>query len=163
MEIRPVAPEIIDQVLEVYRRCEDFLALGPVPHASREMVLVDLEQSARNQGRFCTISTGENGPLVGVVDYLPWGYGGDPHLAYIELLMIDPACRSQGWGRRVVRWVEQEVSRQVGIEAVLVSVQANNPLARRFWERQGYRVYAGPELQPDGTTVLHLRKRLVES
>ena len=30
-------PYAIERVLDVYRQCEDFLALGPQSHASREM------------------------------------------------------------------------------------------------------------------------------
>ena len=42
-------------VLEVYRQCEDFLALGPVPTASLEMVQSDLEHSKEEGGVFCLI------------------------------------------------------------------------------------------------------------
>jgi ribosomal protein S18 acetylase RimI-like enzyme len=160
LEIQPVGLEAVEQILELYRRCEDFLALGPVPTASRSMVLADLELSAQNRGKFCAIRSGKDRPLVGVIDFIPQGYEGDPRLAYLALLMIDPAYRSQAWGYRAVQWAEQEIAKQPGLEAILVSVQVNNPRARRFWERHGYRVFAGPDLQPDGTTVFHLRKQI---
>ena len=40
--LRPVTPTDLDAVLEVYRLCEDFLALGPVATASMEMLQKDL-------------------------------------------------------------------------------------------------------------------------
>ena len=42
-------------VLEVYRLCEDFLALGPVPHASME-ILADFEHPARKAVPFAASS-----------------------------------------------------------------------------------------------------------
>ena len=50
--------------LEVYRRCEDFLALGPEPKASLEMVLADLEISRQEGGCFCGIY-GPTGNMLG--------------------------------------------------------------------------------------------------
>ena len=39
LEIRPVRQQDLQAVLEVYRQCEDFLALGPVAAASMQRIL----------------------------------------------------------------------------------------------------------------------------
>ena len=39
VEIRPITENDLEEVFEVYRQCEDFLALGPKPKASMAMVL----------------------------------------------------------------------------------------------------------------------------
>ncbi|MBI5958514.1 MAG: hypothetical protein HY866_07265, partial [Chloroflexi bacterium] len=65
--IRPVEDDQLENVLEVYRPCEDFLALGPQPKASMVMVEADLRLSADNGGIFCGIYD-PGGVMLGVVD-----------------------------------------------------------------------------------------------
>jgi hypothetical protein len=62
--IRTVTKNNKEDILEVYRRCEDFLALGPEPKASLEMVLADLEISRQEGGCFCGIY-GPTGNMLG--------------------------------------------------------------------------------------------------
>lgn len=45
----------IDSILQVYKQCEDFLSLGPMPNASRQMVLDDLGLSKEEGDIFCGI------------------------------------------------------------------------------------------------------------
>jgi hypothetical protein len=45
LTVPPITLDELDEVLNVYRQCEDFLALGPVPTASMEMVVKDIEIS----------------------------------------------------------------------------------------------------------------------
>jgi len=61
--IRPVEQNEaeLEQVLAVYRQCEDFLALGPVAMASLEMVAADLALSGLKGGTFCAIGGLESG------------------------------------------------------------------------------------------------------
>jgi len=110
LEIRPVTHADLSAVLDVYRQCEDFLALGPEPAASMEMVLRDIETSQRDGGRFCGI-LGADGSMVGIVDFVPNGLEGDPHLAFLSLLMIAAPYRNQGIGQAVVALIEDEIER----------------------------------------------------
>ncbi len=157
--IRPVTRDELDAVLDVYRQCEDFLALGPVPTASMAMVLQDIEISQREGGIFCGIYT-TNGEMIGVVDYVPRGFEGDPHLAHLSLLMIATPFCQQGVGKAVVEAVEREIRKDVWVTAILSGVQVNNPQAVQFWQKRGYRIVSGPTLMVDQTTVFGLRKDL---
>jgi len=155
LAIRPLADDDLAAVLDVYRQCEDFLALGPVSNASAAMVLGDIMQSQACGGLYCGIySMGER--MIGIVDYVPGGYEGDPHVAYIALLMIAAPFRRQGVGQAVVEAIEEEIRRDPQVNTILAGVQVNNPHAVRFWQRNGYRIVGGPELMPDRTTVYHL-------
>ena len=49
-KIRPIAEDDLEAILAVYRQCEDFLALGPQPQASPEMVAADMRQSQAEGG-----------------------------------------------------------------------------------------------------------------
>ena len=157
LEIRPVAKDELEAVLGVYRQCEDFLALGPVPTASMEMVLKDIEVSKGEGGFFCGIHIAD-GKMIGVTDYVPSHYGGEPSTAFLELLMIAAPYRNQGLGRAIVEAVEHEIRKDAQVTTILAGVQVNNPQAVRFWQRNGYRIVSGPELMPDQTMAFGLRK-----
>jgi ribosomal protein S18 acetylase RimI-like enzyme len=159
LEIHPIPEEELTDVLAVYRACEDFLALGPVATASIEMILKDMEISKEQGGLFCGIYNGQ-GRMIGVVDYVPNHYQGNPHLAELSLLMIASGDRSQGIGKAVVQAIENEVCRDPQVTAILSGVQVNNPQAIRFWKRMGYCITSGPRTHPDQTTVFDLRKDL---
>jgi ribosomal protein S18 acetylase RimI-like enzyme len=158
-EIRPIAVGDLEAVLDVYRQCEDFLVLGLVPTASMEMVLKDIEISKDEGGVFCGIYT-PDGKMVGILDYVPGNYQGDPHNAYLSLLMIGAPYRSQGLGQAVVEAVEHEIRKDARIDKILSGVQVNNLQAVKFWQRMGYRIVSGPKLMADQTTVFELRKDL---
>jgi ribosomal protein S18 acetylase RimI-like enzyme len=159
-KIQPVTELELSSVLEVYRQCEDFLALGPVACASVEMVLADIQLSRDAGGIFCGIHVPQKG-MVGVIDFVPHHYLGDPRHAFIELLMIEPSSRQNGLGAAVVVWVEEEICSNPIVTTIQAAVQVNNPLAVAFWQKQGYRITNGPEVQPDQTITFSLEKPLV--
>ncbi len=159
LEIRPISSDDLYAVLNVYRQCEDFLALGPLPAASMEMVLKDLQLSREQGGVFCGIYK-KGGEMIGVVDYIPNHYQGDPSRAFLELLMIAAPFRERGIGQAIVDAVEREIRKDAAVRTILSAVQVNNPQAIRFWQRNGYHIVSGPERMPDQTTVYALRKDL---
>ncbi len=159
LEVRPVTPGELEAVLQVYRQCEDFLALGPVATASLERVLQDLEISKGYGATFCGIYT-PAGEMIGVLDFAPSGFEGDRRAAYLNLLMIAAPYRSKGTGRAVVEAFEAEIRRDPQVDRILAGVQVNNPRAVQFWQERGYRIVSGPKLQKDGTITVDLRKDL---
>ncbi len=159
LTIRPIGPGELDAVLNVYRQCEDFLALGPAPTASMEMVLQDIEISKGYGGLFCGVYSSD-GEMIGIIDYVPSNFEGDPQAAFLSLLMIAAPFRKQGVGQAVVEAVENEIKKNGRIDKILSGVQVNNPQAMRFWQRNGYRIVSEPKLHPDQTTAVDLRKDL---
>jgi ribosomal protein S18 acetylase RimI-like enzyme len=159
LTLRSVNPNDTEAILGVYRACEDFLAWGPEPKASLEMVQKDLEMSRQDGGCFCGIfNTG--GQLAGIIDFVASGFEGKMDIAFFSLIMIAAPFRNQGIGNRTVRLVEKEIRKNLGITEIRSAVQVNNAAAIRFWQKNGYRVISGPELQPDSTTVFRLSKKL---
>ncbi len=156
LEIRPIGPDDVDAALAVYRQCEDFLALGPVPTASKEMVVNDIATSQAHGGRFCGIYTDDD--MIGIVDYVPSHFEGAPHAAFLSLLMIAAPFRQRGIGAAIVEAVEHEILTDAHVRTIRSGVQMNNPHAVRFWQNQGYRIVSGPDLLPDQTTVFGLQK-----
>jgi ribosomal protein S18 acetylase RimI-like enzyme len=98
--------------------------------------------------------------MVGILDFIPHMYQDDPRQAYISLLMISLPYRNTGLGGMVVGALEEHLAQTRGVTAMFASVQVNNPSAIRFWQRNGYWIISGPELQPDQTVVFHLQKNL---
>ena len=159
LTLRAVTPNNTEAILGVYRACEDFLALGPEPKASLEMVQKDLEASRQEGGCFCGIFDA-GAQLVGVVDFIPSGFEGKTDTAFFNLIMISAPYRNRGIGNETIRLIEQEITKDAGITEIHSAVQVNNPAAIRFWQKNGYRVISGPELRPDSSTVFHLSKKL---
>jgi ribosomal protein S18 acetylase RimI-like enzyme len=157
LEICPAAQDNLDAVLEVYQQCEDFLALGPVATASMKMVLKDIEISKSEGGIFCGIFTAD-GKMIGIVDYVPYNFQGNPRAAFLSLLMIASPFRNQGIGKAVIDAVENEIRKDAKVTVILSRVQVNNPQAVRFWQRNGYRIVSEPKLHPDQTTAVDLQK-----
>ncbi|MDP2807102.1 MAG: hypothetical protein Q8O74_03060 [bacterium] len=54
-KIVPITKAYLPQVLVVYKQCEDFLSLGPMPKASMDMVKADFDHSKEENGLFCGI------------------------------------------------------------------------------------------------------------
>jgi cytidine deaminase len=159
LEIHPIQPGNVESVLDVYRQCEDFLALGPVSTASMEMVLKDLEISQSEGGIFCGIYRAD-GKMIAVVDYVPSNFEGNPQTAYLSLLMIAAPFRNQGIGQAILEAIENEIKKDAEIRTIRAGVQVNNPQAIWFWQKKGYQIVSGPKLMPDQTTVFDLRKDL---
>jgi ribosomal protein S18 acetylase RimI-like enzyme len=156
-ELRTITQDDLGAVLDLYRQCEDFLALGPERTASMAMVLKDIEISQSEGGLFCGVYA-VGGRMIGVVDFVPSNFERDPHIAFISLLMISPSFRKQGIGTMIVELIQNEIRKDAQVTAILSAVQVNNPQALQFWQKNGYRIVGGPELQPDQTTTFRLQK-----
>lgn len=154
--IKDVTERDIFSILKVYKKCEDFLSLGPVPYASEQMVLADLKHSEEENGIYCGIFS--NGEMIGVVDFVLSNFDGEPNNAFITLLMIDIDHRRRGLGNAIVKAVENEILKNTQIESILSGVQINNISAINFWISMGYKIIAGPELLPDSTICYKLKK-----
>jgi GNAT superfamily N-acetyltransferase len=161
-EIRPITESGFEEVLEVYRQCEDFLALGPEPKASMAMVLQDIETSRHEKSIFCGVYASD-GRMIGVVDFIPGDFDGTAHLAFISLLMIVAPLRNQGIGTRILELAESKIRMTSRVREIRTAVQLNNPVALRFWQGHGYRILGNPEVRLDQTVVIYLRKELSTS
>jgi len=157
--LRTVGEEQLADLLAVYRGCEDFLALGPVAHASPGMVLADLETSKNEGGSFRGILVPGEG-MVGVADFVPGNFRSQRDTAYIALLMIQASHRNRGIGRRALERIESEIRKDPEIRRIRAGVMVNNPKAIRFWRSRGFEIVSGPVTLADQTTVYRLEKKL---
>ncbi len=156
--LKAVGAELLPELVALYGKCEDFLALGPASEASEQLVLADLAQSHSDSGCFTGIFVREK--LVGVVDYQRSGHEGEPGTGYISLIMIAKDMRGSGLGRSVVHEIENRILSTPGVTRIKTSVQTDNPGAIRFWQGLGYTIVGGPCTMPDTTTVFSMMKGL---
>lgn len=78
---------------------------------------------------------GPDGDLHGIAS-MAWGFP-DPSDAYVGLLLLDPARRGAGLGRRMVDHLAAEAAAR-GASRILAAVLAENPRAHAFWRREGF-------------------------
>ena len=159
--MRPIADADLPAVLEVYRQCQDFLALEPDPQAPPEMIAAYRALALRQGAVYCGIfikpdlAAGSQNPsgLVGILDYVP-NYRADPGVVFIELLMLGRPYRGQGLGQAAINWMLAEGNGK--IRTLQAAVQTNNPAAIRFWQRLGFRITGPAAPQEDGTVTYPL-------
>lgn len=160
IDIKPITAVDNTAVLEVYRQCEDFLALGPVAKASMDMVIADIEDARAESGIFCGIFY-EN-KMIGAVSYVPSHFEFRSVDAFILLLMLTPGYRGKGIGSAIVDMVEKEICAHARIRSIRCGVQVNNSRGIRFWEKKGYQVFSGPNVLPDKTKVYRMKKDILK-
>jgi ribosomal protein S18 acetylase RimI-like enzyme len=154
--IKKVDRNDIDRIYHVYKNCEDFLSLGPVPTASKQMILDDFNISEEEGGIYCGIFL--NDIMIGIIDFVLSGYEGNPNHAYLSLLMISANYRKQGIGNDVVKTIEAEIIKNHAIKSIFAGVQVNNMPAIAFWKKMGYRIVSEPQVMPDTTITYKLQK-----
>ena len=157
LEVAPIDPGDLPALFEVYKQCEDFLALGPVSEASLQMVREDIDRSRSENGQYCAIRN-HQGHLIGVLDFSV--NGGDDSTSILSLLMIAASWRNKGYGQTVVNALEMYLKETYKIERIASGVQTNNSGAIRFWKRLGYDLSTEPRPMPDGTVTYEMAKVL---
>ena len=158
-ELRPVTEQDRAALVTLYEQCEDFIRLGSAAPIDDAMVQTDLDISQRNRGIFLCIWLPDS-TLAGVADYIPAGFEGMAHCAFIELLMIGRPWRGRGMGAAVLKEIEQRVWGAAEITTLRLGVQVNNPQGINFWEAHGFSRISGPTPNPDGTVgYLYEKKR----
>ncbi|MDO9067360.1 MAG: GNAT family N-acetyltransferase, partial [Deltaproteobacteria bacterium] len=127
--------------------------------ASMDMVKADIDHSKEDGGLFCGIfDLKEN--LMGIVDFVPNMFEGNPEQAFISLIMIAKPHRNNGLGRKVIEVIESKIREDRQVKVILSVVQTNNERAILFWKELGYAIIGGPEPRPDKTVVYQLSKNL---
>jgi GNAT superfamily N-acetyltransferase len=94
--------------------------------------------------------------LVGIAD-LGFGFP-EPRDAYLGLMLLDPRHRGRGLGRAFLGRVV-ELARGRGAPSLFLAVFEDNPRARAFWERAGFRVVLSAPPARIGRK-LHVRHRM---
>jgi ribosomal protein S18 acetylase RimI-like enzyme len=140
---------------EVYRQCEDFLALGPAPAASLDMFVADIQHSREADAIYCGIWRGNT--QVGVLDFIPEA---EPKTAEILLLMIARPYRSQGFGSAILEGLIRHLGETYDTRTVTGGVQINNPSAIAFWRRHGFEIGSEARDCGDGTTAYPMDRRI---
>ena len=75
------------------------------------------------------------------------GPGGDPDMAWVNVVEVDEAFRGRGYGREAMLLAEAE-ARARGMRSVGLNVHGSNTVARSLYEGLGYQVTAQQMKKP---------------
>ena len=143
LEFVAVSTKEAVHIHSLYVNCPTYVALigGDMPSLTDvEGELSTLLQDTRRQAQLILNEQG----VVGYLDYKV-AYP-DLHSATISLILIDERIQGQGYGKQVVKQLEQLLSGRM--DRIYAVVYGSNVRAKAFWERLGY-VYirdGGPNL-----------------
>jgi GNAT superfamily N-acetyltransferase len=116
----------------------------------RSISAVNIERLGANERRPLAIMIQENGALIGGL----YGRTSWRRLT-IELLFVPEKLRGQGMGAKLLAQADDEAKKRGCIGAWL---ETFSPDARRFYERNGYRVFGEIADYPPGNTRYFLTK-----
>lgn len=129
-----------DRVCDLADRAADYVRLesGRAPNLDFvRATLIDKPPTCGPEDIFLRGVERPDGTLAGIATSIRHFYErGD---WYMGLLMLDPAERGAGLGRRVAEHVIAE-ARADNAPCIRIAVLDANPKALRFWERLGYRL-----------------------
>jgi GNAT superfamily N-acetyltransferase len=148
VSVRAVTPDDAALIHAVYLTTPGYFDMISIPVPSADEVAVELRAAADDERRHVELlltlpseapeslrdpSSGD--AVVGILDYkVDYPDAGD---ATVNLVLIHGALQGRGYGAAAVRSVEARLRGRVG--RLLAAVYGRNPVACRFWERQGYR------------------------
>ncbi len=136
---RPLTPRDGPALQALIERAADYIelltGLPPGPADGRRL-LTDLPEGKTYEDKFVLGVLDSGGALIGVFDAIRDHPARGTWL--IGLMLLDPAWRGRGFGRRLFEgfagWVEGR-----GATMLRIGVVEHNPDALRFWARVGFR------------------------
>jgi len=78
---------------------------------------------------------------------VPYSGGGDPHMAWVNDIEVDEACRGRGYGRQAMLLAQHEV-RNRGMTSIGLNVHGRNTIARALYDSLGYEVMSQQMKKP---------------
>ena len=162
LEMRTLGARDYPAVVEIYRQTPRFIVElnGRSPDSiGLEMVEEDAAKAANHGATFAGLFLRESGQMIGVVDYVPSGYGGQPNRAWIALLLIAEPYQRQGYGTEAYRLIEETVFADSDVQTLGLGVLVNNGPALGFWRAMGYERVGSTVQDRDGRDVVMLQKQ----
>ena len=138
MELRPYAAADEAAVVNLWQRCE-------LTHPSNDPHK-DIQRKSKVQPELFLVGE-TDGKIVATVMA---GYDG--HRGWVNFLAVAPEHRAKGYGRLLMRHVEERLA-AIGCPKLNLQVRANNKAVLEFYRKLGYsveeRVSLGKRLIPD--------------
>lgn len=111
------------------------------------------------QGNLCYIMELEGEIISSCSLRLPWGPNPGPReLPHIGWFCTNPAFARQGYGSKMLAWVEQEILvKQLKAPAVTLGTAKEHPWLFNMYERKGYRHFKTALLGRGHTTIYMIK------
>jgi RimJ/RimL family protein N-acetyltransferase len=161
LEMRALKARDYPAVVEIYRQTPHFIVElngRPADTIGLEMVEEDAAQAANHGATFAGFFLRESNQMIGVADYVPSGYGGQPNRAWIALLLIAEPYHRQGYGTEAYRLIEEVIFANPDVQTLGLGGLVNNGPALGFWRAMGYERVGSTVQDRDGRDVVMLQK-----
>jgi RimJ/RimL family protein N-acetyltransferase len=161
LEMRPLKARDYPAVVQVYRQTPRFIIElngRPANSIGPEMVEEDAALAANHGATLAGLFLRESNQMIGVADYVPSGYGGQPDRAWIALLLIAEPYQRQGYGTEAYRLIEEAVFADPDVQTLGLGVLVNNGPALGFWQAMGHQRVGSTVPDKDGREVVILQK-----
>jgi RimJ/RimL family protein N-acetyltransferase len=161
LEMRPLKANNYPAVVELYRQTPRFIVElngRPAESINLEMVEEDAAQAANHGATFVGLFLRESGQMIGVADFVPGGYRGQPSQAWIALLLIGGPFQRQGYGTEAYRLVEEAIFADPNAQTIGLGVLVNNGPALGFWAAMGFQRAGSTVADRDGRDLVVLQK-----
>ena len=149
-------------VVEIYRQTPRFIVElngRSADSLGLEMVEEDAAQAANHGAKFAGLFLRENGQMIGVADYVPGGYGGQPSRAWIALLLLAEPYQRRGYGSQAYRLIEEAIFTDPDVQTIGLGVLVNNGPALGFWRAMDYERVGSTVQDREGRDVVMLQKQ----
>lgn len=137
--IVPLLPVDEDRIQDFLLECEDYQYMEcgrPVQPGDAHAFLFDLPPGKSLDDKF-TFAVEHNSRIVAILDLLR-GYR-VKNSWWIGLLLISPAMRGKGLGRRIVDYLVKNLS-TIGVDQIQLGVLEENVMGLEFWQKMGFQL-----------------------
>ena len=135
--IVPLLPVDEDRIQNFLIECEDYQYMEcgrAVQPGDAHTYLFDLPPGKSLDDKF-TFAIEEKSRIVAILDLMR-GYK-DKNSWWIGLLLISPAMRGKGLGRRIVDYLVKNLS-AIGVHQIQLAVLEENSAGYVFWQKMGF-------------------------
>jgi len=150
--MKQIPNPVMEQFIEVIDRHFDYLRLSPSLGHTREAIKELLTNNDQFYGLLLLNQTGHViGYLLGETKLVDCR-----RIYYIAYLYVEPAYRSQGWAKTLLRKIMNQCRHSWGISFILLTCREDNQPAQGLYRKMGF-VPDPFQKTIDGYTVLMLQ------
>jgi RimJ/RimL family protein N-acetyltransferase len=142
--IKPLTSSQAEAVWNVYKQAADYLELQTTEPLSLAMARSDIEAASLRGSEFVGLFERTSNELIGVADFVPKNFRGQPDYAWLNVLLIRQSNRRQGYGTEAYRVIEEYIFDDPVVTRIGQALLPQFEPSLRFAEQMGFERAGGP-------------------